>query len=612
MTSALHNVPRRTALAGLAGAVTLALTGTATASLPSPPNTAGGATVVGYTSERALGLAVAESGSRIVSRIPALHVAVLSAPPAALGILDTLPGIRYSRPPVVRHELIDPGIAPEPVLGGAYEWQYAAARESLVPASVRQAASAITIAVIDTGADLSAPDLAAKAPSTWSVRTNSTDVTDYQGHGTFVSSLAAGSATNAEGVAGFGGDAKLLALQAAAVDGTFTDVDEAAAIVYAVDHGARIINMSFGGTGSSPTEQSAIDYAAAHGVLLVAAAGNSGQSGNPPNYPAALLQPLGSNGQGGIGLAVAASNLSGARAAFSNYGSYLSLAAPGENVFGALSSSSNPSQWPRQTLPGSTAGLYGYASGTSFASPEVAGAAALVWAANPALKSTDVADILKQSASGNGGWNQDLGYGILDVAAAVARAQGVRVAAPTVNLAASRSGLHVSLSWSSPGAVSYRLSVVRDEGTTQTLVGKTTATSAVYDLERGHSYSFVVTATDAHGSTVASSPYAVSLPYSAVALDLRASVLSRTRGTIRLWSAFNPVSKSVERGARKLVLESFGGHAWQRFSVARTSRTGVAIWTMRLRRGSYRIRVRYAGADDLAPATSRTITIRVR
>jgi hypothetical protein len=610
MTSALHNVPRRTALAGVACALTLALTGTATASLPSPPNPAGGATVVGYTSERALGLAVAESGSRIVSRIPALHVAVLSAPPAALGILGTLPGIRYSRRPVVRHELIDPGIAPEPVLGGAYEWQYAAARESLVPASVRQAASAITIAVIDTGADVSAPDLAAKTPSTWSVRNNSTDVTDYQGHGTFVSSLAAGSATNAEGVAGFGGDAKLLAVQAAAVDGTFTDVDEAAAIVYAVDHGARIINMSFGGTGSSPTEQSAIDYAAAHGVLLVAAAGNSGQSGNPPNYPAALLQPLGSNGQGGIGLAVAASNLSGARAAFSNYGSYLSLAAPGENVFGALSSSSNPSQWPRQTLPGSTSGIYGYASGTSFASPEVAGAAALVWAANPALKSTDVADILKQSASGNGGWNQDLGYGILDVAAAVARAQGASVAAPTVTLAGSRSGLRVSLSWSSPGAVSYRLSVGRDGGTTQTLVGKTTATSAVYDLERGHSYSFVVTATDAYGSTVASSPYAVTLPYSAVALDFRASV--RTRGTIRLWSAFNPVSKGVERGARKLVLESFGGHAWHRFSVATTSRAGVAIWTMRLRRGSYRIRARYAGADDLAPATSRTITIRVR
>jgi subtilisin family serine protease len=612
MTPVLHKLPRLTALAGLGGALALALTGTATASFPSPPNTTAGATVVGYSSERALGRAVAQSGSRLLRRIPSLRVAVLSTPPAALGVLGDLPGIRYCRSPVVRHELIDPGIAPEPVLGGAYEWQYAVARENLVPASVRQAASAITIAVIDTGADVSAPDLAAKTPSTWSVRSNSTDVTDYQGHGTFVSSLAAGSVTNTEGVSGFGGDARLLAVQAAAVDGTFTDVDEAAAIVYAVDHAAKIINMSFGGTGSSPTEQGAIAYAAAHGVLLVAAAGNSGQSGNPPNYPAALLQPLGSNGQGGIGLAVAASNLSGTRAPFSSYGSYLSLAAPGENVFGALSSSSDPGYWPRQSLPGSTAGLYGYASGTSFASPEVAGAAALVWAANPALKATDVADILKQSASGNGGWNQNTGYGVLDVAAAVARAQGVSVAAPTVTLAGSRSGLRVRLSWSSPGAVSYRLSIGRDRGATQVLVGKTTATSAVYDLERGHSYSFVVTATDAYGSTVASTPYSVSLPYSAVTLNLRAAVLGRTQGMIRLWTAFNPVSKSIERGERRLVLESFDGHAWRRFSVASTSRTGVAIWTPRLRRGSYRIRVRYAGADDLAPATSRTVTIRVR
>ena len=134
-------------------------------------------------------------------------------------------------------------------------------------------------------------------------------------------------------------------------------------------------------------------------------------------------------------------------------------------------------------------------------------------------------------------------------------------------------------------------------------------TSAVYGLERGHSYSFVVTATDAYGSTVASSPYAVSLPYSAVKLDLRASVLGRT---LRLWTAFNPASRSVERGERKLVLESFDGHTWRRFSVASTSRTGVAVWTLRLRRGSYRIRARYAGAGDLAPATSRAITIRVR
>src|SRR5207248_1169720 len=116
------------------------------------------------------------------------------------------------------------------------------------------------------------------------------------------------------------------------------DVDESAAIVYAVDHGAKIVNMSFGGPASSSSEQSAVSYAVAHGVLLVASAGNSALSGNPPNYPAALLQPLGSDGQGGNGLAVGATSLGGARASFSNYGSYISLAAPGEQVFGALSS----------------------------------------------------------------------------------------------------------------------------------------------------------------------------------------------------------------------------------------------------------------------------------
>src|SRR5437016_2515089 len=390
MTRAFQNFSRLAVLAASACTVTLALGGTANASSRSRQAAAGSLTVVGYSSEGALRRAVAESGSRVVRRIRPLQVAVLRTPPAAARVLDGLRGVRYSDRPVLRHQLVDPGVAPAPVLGGAYEWQFAAARENLVPTSVSRAASAITVAVIDTGADVAAPDLAAKTPATWSVRSNSSDVTDYQGHGTFVSSLSAGSPTNAEGVAGFGGDAKLLAIQAGAVDGTITDVDESTAIVYAVDHGAKIINMSFGGPATSPTEQSAIAYAAAHGLLLVAAAGNSGQSGNQPSYPAALLQPLGSNGQGGIGLAVAASNLSGARASFSNYGSYLSLAAPGENVFGALSSSSDPGHWPRQSLPGSTAGLYGYASGTSFASPEGAGAAAIGWAANRTRKATDV------------------------------------------------------------------------------------------------------------------------------------------------------------------------------------------------------------------------------
>jgi subtilisin family serine protease len=525
MQRAFRQLSRLAGLCVLALACAFPLSGTATAGAQS-------LTVVGYGSPAALLHAAGAADARIVRRIPALHVAVLRAAPASAQPLDGLPGIRYSEAPVVRHELVDPAVMPARVLGGAYEWQYAATHENLVPASVLRSAASITVAVVDTGADVSAPDLAAKSPVTWSVRTQSPDVTDYHGHGTFVSSLAAGSSTNAEGVAGFGGDAKLLVVQAASPDGTITDVDESAAIVYAVDHGARIINMSFGGPTTSTTEETAIAYAAAHGVLLVAAAGNSGDAGNAPSYPAALLQPLGSNGRGGIGLAVGASTLAGARAAFSNYGSYLSLAAPGENVFGALSASADPSYWPRERLPGSSAGFYGYGSGTSFSTPEVAGAAALVWAANPSLSAAGVAETLKQSATGDGAWNEDTGYGILDVAAAVARAQGRPVTTP------------------------------------------------------------------------------VSAP-AAVRLALRSSRVGRAR-TLRLWAVFTPATQDAVRSGRTIALEAFDGHSWRRVAVGATDSTGVASWTLALRRGSHRIRARFAGADDVAAATSRPVTVRVR
>ena len=127
--------------------------------------------------------------------------------------------------------------------------------------------------------------------------------------------------TNGDGIAGAGGDAQLLVVKAGSGDGTFTDVDEAAGIVYAVDHGARIINLSFGGPGTSSIERHAIEYAFDHGVLVVAAAGNEYAKGIPIEYPAALLQPRGSNGVGGAGLAVGASTTTGSRARFSNTGS---------------------------------------------------------------------------------------------------------------------------------------------------------------------------------------------------------------------------------------------------------------------------------------------------
>ena len=93
-----------------------------------------------------------------------------------------------------------------------------------------------------------------------------------------------------------------------------------------------------------------------HDVLVVAAAGNEHGYGNPVEYPAALLQPKGSRGEGGIGLAVGATDRDGTRAYFSNTGSYLSLAAPGYNVFAAESADA---PWPRAQLPWASSGYYG-------------------------------------------------------------------------------------------------------------------------------------------------------------------------------------------------------------------------------------------------------------
>jgi thermitase len=233
----------------------------------------------------------------------------------------------------------------------------------------------VTVAVIDTGANLRVPEIAASRPLTYDVRTGGRDVHDFNGHGTKVATL----------VARASGDARLLIIRAGSSSGAFSDNGEAAAIRYAVNAGARIINLSIGGSRTSTVERSAVNYAIHHGVLIVAAAGDD--YANRPEYPAALL------GRGG--LAVAAVTSSGARAAFSNTGSWLSVAALGDD-------------------------------GTSFAAPIVSGAAARLLKANPHLTARQVVQILEETASGQGTHTDELGFGVVHPASAVARARSMR------------------------------------------------------------------------------------------------------------------------------------------------------------------------------------------
>ena len=358
---------------------------------------------------------VALHGLRVIARSSALRTAEVRVRDArAERALRARPGIRFTQRVVSRSQA-DAPIGSISAAPSAPEWQWAAVHANLVPAWVQQAARNITIAVIDTGADLLAPSLAAKRPLTWNIANGVSTVHDAVGHGTFVASLAAGAVSGTSGMSGFGGDARLMIVQANRGGTEFTDIDEANAIVWAVDHGANIVNLSLGGPQTSQVERDAIDYATQHGVLLVAAAGNSGERGSPAVYPAALI--------GASGLVVGASTTVGARAAFSTTGSYVDVLAPGVDVLGAVASGLSSSYFRPVSLPGAI-GSYGYGSGTSYSAPEVAGAAALVWAANPGLDAAGVAATLEGTAAGQGTWTKDLAFGTIDVAAAVQRATG--------------------------------------------------------------------------------------------------------------------------------------------------------------------------------------------
>ncbi|HEY5981432.1 MAG TPA: S8 family serine peptidase [Microlunatus sp.] len=296
----------------------------------------------------------------------------------------------------------------------------------------------VVVGVIDSGCDLDHPELAPLLVNGFDMVDLGTNPTpppgwrfegdfsgrdaipeDEVGHGTHVAGTIAALSNNGTQVAGVGWQTKIMPVKALTrmvrisdgrVSGVGSSADVAAAVRWAADNGAHVINMSLGADASTSVESSAIAYAIGKGVVIVAAMGNDGTAN--PSYPAAYP---------GV-VAVGAVDSADKKASFSQTGSHISLVAPGVGILSTY-------------LAGGTTTM----SGTSMATPHVAGVAALIKAVKPSATGAEIADILRDTArplkdaATDPVPNDAYGHGCLDAQAALVKARGP-ILKPTITI----------------------------------------------------------------------------------------------------------------------------------------------------------------------------------
>ena len=240
--------------------------------------------------------------------------------------------------------------------------------------------TSVVIAVLDSGVDATHPDLASKLVPGWNFYGNNSDTADVYGHGTKVAGAAAAATHNGVGVAGVGWATKVMPIRVTDTSGSGYTSAMANGITWAVDHGARVMNLSFETMASSTTVRNAAQYAMSRGALVVVAAGNCGCADATAENPYVL--------------SVGSTNSGDALSGFSARGAFVDLSAPGESI--------------ETTARG---GGYAYVSGTSFASPVVAGVAALMMAKNPSASPDEIVAWLEETALDLGAAGHDTSFG---------------------------------------------------------------------------------------------------------------------------------------------------------------------------------------------------------
>lgn len=370
--------------------------------------------------------------------------------------------------------------------------------------------SGTVIAILDTGVDSTHPDLAPNIVPGWNVYDNTADTADVYGHGTSVAGAAAAAANNGIGSAGLAWGAKIMPIRISDANGYAYFSTVAQGIYWAADHGARVVNVSFNGVAGSATVQAAADYLRAKGGVVVVAAGNSGAA--EAIAPSASL------------LAVSATDRGAVKAGFTSTGAYVDMAAPGVGIF--------------TTTRG---GGYGSASGTSFASPLVAGAAALAISANPALTAAQVDAVVLTTARdlGTAGYDTTFGSGLLNAGAIVSAALSLKVSEP-IDAQAPSVAISAPLGGTVSGLVPVNVSASDNMGVASvdlyvngTKIATDNATPFSFSWDSGKfangAVSVVAYAYDAAGNSKASAP--VTLTVSNIAADTLAPVVSLSTKT---------------------------------------------------------------------------------
>ncbi|PKN00501.1 MAG: hypothetical protein CVU78_00905 [Elusimicrobia bacterium HGW-Elusimicrobia-2] len=283
--------------------------------------------------------------------------------------------------------------------------------------------ASIIIAVIDSGVDYNHEDLASKIwinageiPANgldddkngyiddyngYDWVNNDNDPLDDNGHGTHVSGIAAAATNNSTGIAGVSINSRIMALKILDSFGSGDEADEAEAILWAVRHGARVINLSLGADSYSATEAAACAYAFEHGVFIAAASGNDGTP--YISYPAGLSSAF----------SVGASDSARNKAAFSNYGPNLDVLAPGVDILSTVPDT-NPGGASNDSWDIWDASGYLSKAGTSMATPFVAGLASIILSIRPDYGPGDVAEAIRRSGSDYPSFTNEKGYGVIN------------------------------------------------------------------------------------------------------------------------------------------------------------------------------------------------------